>query len=80
MFFGQRLRTLANKVFGKDAANDNTSPTLGFTPTDAQKIRALNPPADGTVENLHGVSVTDAFRPMEDIKSTATLDWVARQN
>lgn len=80
MAFGQRLRTLANKVFGKEAANDNAGLQLGFTPTDAQKDRALNPPADATVELLHGVSVKDVFRPMEDIKSTETLDWVARQN
>lgn len=80
MAFGQRLRTLANKVFGKNAANDNAGLELGFTPTDAQKARALNPPADATVETLHGITVKDAFRPMEDIKSTHTLDWVERQN
>ncbi|MBI1327286.1 MAG: prolyl oligopeptidase family serine peptidase [Alphaproteobacteria bacterium] len=46
-----------------------------------QVVRAGNPPHDiNFVETLHGVPVSDPFRPMEDFKSAATLDWVAQQN
>ena len=41
--------------------------------------RALNPPHDNTQEILHGMAVKDPFRPLENLKSPETADWVARE-
>lgn len=78
MSFSQSLRKLANKVFGKTASNDNLN--LAFSVTDEQKTRALNPPTDNSVvEEMHGVKVSDPFRPLEDLDAPATAAWVQRQ-
>lgn len=59
------------------AANDNTrSPDLSRK----SLKRALNPPHDGTQENLHGVTVKDPFRPLEKLDAAETAAWVAREN
>ena len=66
------------KAFGK-AGNDNRS--FEYTISAAERARALHPPVDNTlVENLHGYRVSDPFRPLEDLQSTDTTAWVARQN
>lgn len=61
-----------------DAINDNlVAPPL----TDQQRLeRALNPPHDDTTEILHGRSVKDPFRPMENLDSAETAAWAAREN
>src|SRR6478735_2769863 len=35
---------------------------------------------DDTVETLHGVSIADPYRWLEDPDSLETVDWVRRQN
>lgn len=79
MALGQSLRKLANRVFGKNSSNDNAR--FQYTITDEQKQRALNPPTDNSlVETLHGVKVSDPFRPLEDLDAPETADWATRQN
>lgn len=75
MGFAHGLRQLANKVFRRDAANDN----LNFKLDDKQLKRTLDAPNDNTVETLHGVKVADPFRPLEKIDAKETADWLARQ-
>ncbi len=48
---------------------------------DQKKLdRALQPPIDNTVENLHGYQVPDPFRPLENLTDTATTEWADRQD
>ena len=42
--------------------------------------RALNPPHNDTEEVLHGVTVKDPFRPLEQLDDPETAAWVQRQN
>jgi prolyl oligopeptidase len=50
------------------------------SPTPKGLARALEPPHDDTQDVLHGVTVKDPFRPLENLKAKETADWVARQN
>ncbi len=69
------IKSLRSHFF--HAANDNIkSPELSKKGLE----RALNPPHDGTEENLHGVTVKDPFRPMEKLDAPETTAWVAREN
>ena len=55
--------------------------TIGSPPPSVEGLkRALNPPHDDTVTNLHGYEVHDHFRPLENIESEEVGDWVDRQN
>ena len=36
--------------------------------------------SEPVVETLHGVTVTDPYRWLEDQQAPATRDWIARQN
>lgn len=71
------IRSLANKVFGKPA-NDNNS--LQFSVSAKEQKRALDAPMDNTVENLHGRMVSDPFRPLENLDAPETAAWLAKQN
>ncbi len=71
------IRKLANKVFGKDAANDNIHLEYKLTPE--QIKRTLDAPNDNTMEILHGVKVSDPFRPLEKIDAPETAAWVQKQ-
>ena len=71
------IRSLANKVFGRDPANDN----LKFSVSKKENRRALDAPLDNSVvENLHGREVSDPFRPLENLDAPETAAWVAKQN
>ncbi len=49
-------------------------------PTPKGLTRALEPPHDKTQDVLHGITVKDPFRPLENLTAKETADWVARQN
>jgi prolyl oligopeptidase len=53
--------------------------SLSSAPSAKGLRRALNPPHDNTSEVLHGVTVNDPFRKMEDFHAPETLSWVQRQ-
>lgn len=73
------IRDVFARVIQKKSSNDNTS--LRFKIGNDQKARALNPPTDNTVvENLHGYSVSDPFRPLENLDAPETATWLAQQN
>lgn len=79
MRFIKSIRNAFSRVTGRKPANDNTS--LRHIISDEQRRRALNPPTDNTViETLHGRKVADPFRPLEDLSSSNTKEWIARQN
>ena len=42
--------------------------------------RALDPPHDNTQDVLHGVTVKDPFRPLENLTAPETVAWMAREN
>jgi len=71
------LRNAFARVAGRKPSNDNSPPII---PGEDKLRLALNPPADNTVEVLHGVSVADPFRPLEKLDAPETADWVKRQN
>lgn len=80
MALRKKLRDLANRAFGNRAANDNPSP-LEYTLDDKGIERALQPPHDKNhVDTLHGIRVSDPFRPLEKIDAPETLAWIDRQN
>lgn len=58
-------------------ANDNAR--LQFNLNARQKERALNPPSDKTLDILHGVPVSDPFRPLEDLDAPGTKSWLQRE-
>ncbi len=61
----------------KKASNDN----IGSTEIPAEKLqRALFPPHDATEETLHGIKVSDPFRPLEKLDAPETTAWEAREN
>lgn len=73
------LRRHARQFFGKKSNQDQHP--FEFTISEDERERALLPPTDnGHVDTLHGSRVSDPFRPLEDIESKQTLDWVQRQN
>lgn len=77
------IRKLANKVFGKEAANDNANrlDRLEFKVSEKERRRALNPPTDNNVVDvLHGVKVSDPFRPLENLDAPETSAWAVREN
>jgi prolyl oligopeptidase len=78
MKFIESLRKSFARVCQKIGANDNNP--FQFTPTEKQKARALQPPADNTVEGLHGYKVSDPFRPLEKLEAPETAAWLAREN
>ncbi|MDE1152364.1 MAG: prolyl oligopeptidase family serine peptidase [Micavibrio sp.] len=83
MGIGQSIRKLANKVFGKaPPANDNAAESrLKFEVTHKQQHRALDAPLDNAVVDiLHGVPVSDPFRPLENLDAPETAAWAERQN
>jgi len=82
MAFGRSLRNLANKVFGTpEAANQNRRPDMRFTVSPEELTRAGNPPVDNNqVDVLHGIPVSDPFRPLENLDAPETAKWVAGQN
>ncbi|TAL27870.1 MAG: S9 family peptidase [Alphaproteobacteria bacterium] len=83
MGIGRSIRKLANKIFGREAANDNPQPgaALEFKVSDKERHNALYPPTDNkVVEDLHGVKVSDPFRPLENLDAPETAAWVAREN
>ena len=57
---------------------------LAFVLACATATRQIPPPpateAKPVTENLHGVSVTDPYRWLEDQQSPATRAWIDRQN
>ncbi|MBI3441713.1 MAG: S9 family peptidase [Proteobacteria bacterium] len=59
------------------ASNDNKGPS---DISEEGLRRALNPPHDNTQEVLHGVTVKDPFRPLENLDAPDTVAWAARQN
>lgn len=50
-----------------------------FNLSSSQLDRALNPPNDNTVDVLHGVPVSDPFRPLENMDAPETTAWLRRQ-
>lgn len=52
---------------------------LGYL-TPERLARAGNPPHDTTTEVLHGRTVTDPFRPLEQQKDPAVMNWVEWNN
>jgi prolyl oligopeptidase len=50
------------------------------TATHAPKVAPPATEAKPVVETLHGVTVTDPYRWLEDQDAPATRDWIARQN
>lgn len=79
MKIGRSIRTLANKLFKREPANDNAN--LEFKVTPKQAARAHDAPHDNNVvETMHGVKVSDPFRPLEDLDAPATAAWIAKQN
>lgn len=90
MAIGRSLRTLVNKIFGRNPpaaapaqapVNDNADDRMNFSITPDEQARAMNAPVDNTVvETMHGVKVADPFRPLEDLDAPATAAWAAREN
>jgi prolyl oligopeptidase len=75
MGLGRSLRKLAAHF--RHAANDNR---MQFDVSEKQRQRALNPPTDNkVVEDLHGVKVSDPFRPLENLDAPDTAAWVGRE-
>lgn len=73
------IKKVANDSFA--SSNDNGNNRFLFTVSDEQKVRALNPPTDNTVVDiLHGVPVSDPFRPLENMDAQETKEWTDRQN
>src|SRR5688500_17409046 len=55
--------------------------SLQFNISAAQAHRAYDAPYDnGVVETLHGVPVSDPFRPLETLDAPETAAWAAREN
>lgn len=55
--------------------------SLQFNVSAAQAHRAHDAPFDNSIiETLHGVPVSDPFRPLENLKAPATQEWVRREN
>jgi prolyl oligopeptidase len=56
-----------------------TVPLLSGAPTSAQLAPPAIPPAprDGTVDVLHGVSIPDPFRPLEDAARADVQAWIS---
>src|SRR5256714_14445217 len=52
------------------APPSKTAPKAAVPATEAKPV----------VETLHGVTVTDPYRWLEDQEAPATRDWIARQN
>jgi prolyl oligopeptidase len=68
------LRPTFSRVHGKKTAtNDNATPSDPLA-------RALLPPHDDTREVLHGVTIEDPFRPLENLETPETAAWVTREN
>lgn len=75
----EKLRDLANKVFGRTGANDNNRFEFQITPEQAH--RAGDAPFDNkVVDDFHGTRVSDPFRPLEDLDAATTAAWTAKQN
>lgn len=60
-----------------DKTNDNR-PGDALTPEGLAK--ALNPPHDATQDILHGITVKDPFRPLENLDAPETVAWYEKQN
>lgn len=79
MKIGRSIRSLANKLFKREPANDNSKFAFEITPR--QAARAHDAPHDNNVvESLHGVKVSDPFRPLENLDAPETAAWIAKQN
>lgn len=79
MRFIKSIRKAFARATGRKLSNDNAP--LQINISKKQKRRALNPPTDNSVvETLHGRKVSDPFRPLEDLTSPETNEWIVRQN
>lgn len=73
------LRALSHQIFKKRWQKPVTD--LSFELSVEDQYRANMPPTDNSiVDKLHGVKVSDPFRPLEDLTSPGTTAWVQRQN
>ena len=58
-----------------------TRPALAQVPADTAGATALPPaPSDQTADVLHGISVPDPFRPLEDVERADVKAWIAAQD